>query len=150
MHVRLAGPADLAKLLPLYVDLNPDDQPLEDAAAKDRLARLRHFPGSGVYVGWIGDEAVATCTLVVIPNLTRGGAPYALIENVVTAAAHRNRGYGKALLRSAVEAAFADGCYKVMLLTGSTAASTHGFYRSAGFEQSKTGYQIRNIEVRAE
>lgn len=99
-------------------------------------------------MGVIDKTIVSTCTLVVIPNLTRGGQPYALIENVVTAADHRGRGYGRTTLQHAVSSAWDNGCYKVMLLTGSTKAETHGFYQSAGFEQNKTGFQIRRIAPR--
>lgn len=88
-------------------------------------------------------ELVASCTLVVIPNLTRSGSPYALIENVVTHAGHRRRGHGRALLDAAVAAAWAAGCYKAMLMTGSKRPETLRFYADAGFEQSKTGFQIR-------
>jgi GNAT superfamily N-acetyltransferase len=84
----------------------------------------------------------------VIPNLTRGGAPYALIENVVTDSAHRNRGYGKAILKDATEAAWRAGCYKVMLLTGSRRPAILKFYQDAGFEQNKTGFQIRRLPPR--
>lgn len=80
---------------------------------------------------------------MVIPNLTRGGRPYALIENVVTHADHRQRGHGRALLHAAVAAAWEAGCYKVMLMTGSKRPETLRFYADAGFEQSKTGFQIR-------
>jgi GNAT superfamily N-acetyltransferase len=86
---------------------------------------------------------VTSCTLIVIPNLTRRGAPYALIENVVTHADHRRAGHGRAVLKAAVAAAWAAGCYKVMLLTGRKDAGTLAFYLRAGFEQSKTGFQIR-------
>jgi GNAT superfamily N-acetyltransferase len=92
----------------------------------------------------------ADCTVIVIPNLTRGGKPYALIENVVTHAGHRNRGFGKAVLKAAVERAWGHGCYKAMLMTGSKEASTIAFYEAAGFEQTKTGFQIRRLAARTE
>jgi GNAT superfamily N-acetyltransferase len=57
-------------------------------------------------MGIAEDAIIASCTLVVIPNLARGGQPYGLIENVVTHAAYRGRGFGKRLLRAAVEAAW--------------------------------------------
>jgi predicted GNAT family acetyltransferase len=86
---------------------------------------------------------VASCTLVVIPNLTRGGRPYALIENVVTRADQRNYGFGSAILKAATERAWDQNCYKVMLMTGSKNPATLNFYKSAGFEQTKTGFQMR-------
>ena len=42
-----------------------------------------------------------------------------------------------------VAAAFEQGCYKVMLLTASRNSGTLDFYRSCGFETSKTGLEIR-------
>ncbi len=148
--VRPADRSDLPRLLDLYVHLDPDDarcQPEEAAAILDRLSRLE---GSAVLVGAVGDRLVTTCTLVVIPNLTRGDQPYALIENVVTHADHRGAGFGRAILGAAVERAWAAGCYKVMLMTGSRKPSTLAFYEAAGFAPSKTGFQVRRIAVRPE
>jgi ribosomal protein S18 acetylase RimI-like enzyme len=93
---------------------------------------------------------IASCTLVAIPNLTRGGQPYGLIENIVTHTQHRDRGYGKQVLRAAVMAAWEADCYKVMLMTGSKDLATLAFYTSAGFEQSKTGFQVRRLPARAQ
>ena len=75
------------------------------------------------------------CTLTVIPNLTRGCKPYGLIESVVTHAAHRNLGYGKAVLAHALSHAWSAGCYKVVLLTGRKSEATFNFYESAGFDR---------------
>ena len=85
---------------------------------------------------------------MVVPNLTRSGRPYGLIENVVTHADHRVRGYGKQLLQAAITAAWDADCYKVMLMTGSKEPSTLAFYASAGFEQSKTRFQVRRLPSR--
>ncbi|XSC48098.1 GNAT family N-acetyltransferase [Bradyrhizobium sp. RDT10] len=102
-----------------------------------------------MFLGLRDDAVVTTCTLVIVPNLTRGGAPYALIENVVTDAQHRKRGYGKLILRTAISAAsWGHDCYKVMLLTGSRDPATLKFYQEVGFEQSKTGFQARRIPPR--
>ena len=146
--IRAAHAADLEGLAALYPHLNPSDEPISRDLATARLDAINQIPGSTVLLGLLHDELVASCTLIVIPNLTRGGKPYALIENVVTNALHRGQGYGTRILRAAVAAAWEAGCYKVMLMTGSKQPSTLKFYENAGFEQSKTGFQIRRISAR--
>ncbi|MCF4130111.1 GNAT family N-acetyltransferase [Methylobacterium sp. SyP6R] len=148
--VRTADHADLPRLLDLYIHLNPDDARCSPEDAGTVLDHLLRYDGSVVLVGAIGEALVTTCTLVVIPNLTRGGKPYALIENVVTHADHRGMGFGQTVLRAAVERAWEARCYKVMLMTGSKKPSTLAFYEAAGFEQSKTGFQVRRAAVRPE
>lgn len=149
MNIRFADRQDIPQLLKLYRHLDPDDKETKVGDALKNWELLKQYPGSNILIGCLGEEIVATCTLVVIPNLTRGGAPYALIENVVTDAAYRNKGYGKAILKQATEAAWKADCYKVMLLTGSKRPETLKFYQNAGFEQNKTGFQIRRIPPRA-
>jgi GNAT superfamily N-acetyltransferase len=121
---------------------------MSPAVASNVLAQILRYPGSSVFLGLRDNAVVTTCTLIVIPNLTRGGTPYALIENVVTDAGHRQQGYGKAILKAAMSAAWRHDCYKVMLLTGSKNPATLRFYQEVGFEQSKTGFQARRIPPR--
>jgi GNAT superfamily N-acetyltransferase len=148
LNIRTADQNDLPALLALYRQLHPDDEPASPAVAHNQLELLLRYPGSSILVGIRGDALVATCTLIVIPNLTRGGAPYALIENVVTDARYRKRGYGKLVLEAAMAAAWRHGCYKVMLLTGSKDPATLRFYAEVGFEQSKTGFPARRVAAR--
>jgi len=150
LDVRVAERRDLPAVLKLYPDLNPDDPDVATVDAERIWDQFQRYPGSAIFIGLVAGVAVTTCTLVVIPNLTRGGAPYGLIENVATDAAHRKKGFGQAVLKAAIAAAWQQRCYKVMLLTGSTNPATLKFYRDVGFEQNKTGFQIRQIPVRAE
>ena len=146
--IRAAHAADLDGLAALYPHLNPSDEPISRDLATARLDAINQIPGSTVLLGLLHDELVASCTLIVIPNLTNGGKPYALIENVVTDARHRGQGYGTRILHAAAKAAWDAGCYKVMLMTGSKQPSILKFYENAGFEQSKTGFQMRRISAR--
>ena len=146
--IRAALPSDLEGLAALYQHLNPSDEEISPDLAASRLGEIGQLPGSAVLLGLLGAVLVASCTLIVIPNLTRGGKPYALIENVVTHAGYRGRGYGTSILHAAAKAAWDAGCYKVMLMTGSKQPSTLKFYENAGFEQTKTGFQIRRMSVR--
>ncbi|MEX0370881.1 MAG: GNAT family N-acetyltransferase, partial [Tateyamaria sp.] len=91
---------------------------------------------------------VAMATLHVLPNVTQGGRPYALIENVVTHAGHRGTGAGRRVMDAAIAAAWDADCYKIMLLTGRT-AEARGFYEKLGFvADEKWGMTIRRGPVR--
>ncbi|EGF93645.1 acetyltransferase GNAT family protein [Asticcacaulis biprosthecium C19] len=148
--IRPAASADLSHLLDLYRHLDAEDTRCPPGVAVDVFERFRRYDGSAILIGLIGEAMVASCTIVVIPNLTRGGMPYALIENVVTHGDCRGQGFGKAILAAAVERAWAQGCYKAMLMTGSKKPETLAFYAAAGFEASKTGFQVRRLPPRAE
>jgi GNAT superfamily N-acetyltransferase len=133
VHIRPATAGDLAGILALYRELHPQDPPLEPAAARAVFERIETSDLLHLFVLEQGERIVATCYLNVVPNLTRNAAPYAVIENVVTTAALRGQGLGQAVVRHALDHAWADGCYKVMLQTGSRRESTHAFYRACGF-----------------
>lgn len=150
LHIRPAGHGDLGALLDLYRHLDAEDARPAPQQAAETFDRFLGYPGSAIFLGEVNSVPACSCTLVVIPNLTRGGRPYGLIENVVTHAAFRQRGYGKAILDAATEAAWRQDCYKVMLMTGAKTPGTLAFYAGAGFEQSKTGFQKRRLPVRRE
>ncbi|MDJ0824530.1 MAG: GNAT family N-acetyltransferase [Rhodobacter sp.] len=150
IQTRSASAADAEALLTLYDTLSSDNERCPLELAKQNISRICQIDGSAVLLGEINGEALTTCTLIVIPNLSRGGRPYAVIENVVTHPGHRGRGLGKAVLDAACERAWSHDCYKVMLSTGSTRPAILSFYESAGFEQSRTGFQKRRLPKRQE
>lgn len=80
--------------------------------------------------------------------MTQGGRPYALIENVVTHAAHRGTGQGRRVMTAVIDAAWNADCYKIMLMTGRS-AEARGFYEKLGFgADEKWGMTIRRVPVR--
>lgn len=141
-NVRLIKPDELDLLLDLYRHLNPEDPEIKGTdAVKGLWEEICKDPGAYYFVIEEDGILVSSCTLVIIRNLTRGGRPYGLVENVVTHKDYRRRGYGKAVLHKAIEVAKGKNCYKVMLLTSRKEESTLRFYEEAGFERGiKTGF----------
>jgi len=135
MNIRPLTPKDLHALLELYRHLHESDSALPDTNKIDFVwseimsnHRLKYFGG------FFAGNLVSSCTISVIPNLTRGCRPYGVIENVVTHSAYRRQGHGSAILQAALSHAWSVGCYKVMLLTGRKDEATLRFYQSAGFD----------------
>ncbi|MBD3918535.1 GNAT family N-acetyltransferase [Paenibacillus sp. PR3] len=142
--IRKIQARELEDLLQLYNDLHKHDVPLERGARlNEQWERMLANPGLEIWVVESEGKLAASCTLVIVDNLTRGGRPYALIENVVTRSDERRRGFGHAVLRQAIESARLQGCYKVMLMTGSKSEEVLRFYEGAGFVKGvKTGFIV--------
>lgn len=144
MTTRTLTVDDTAQALTLYRHL-VGEQPL---ASDSAFAALIDHPGTSVWGAFLSDHLVAMATLHVLPNITQGGRPYALVENVVTHEAHRGTGQGRRVMDAVIDAAWAVDCYKIMLLTGRT-AEAKGFYEKLGFgSDEKWGMTIRHAPVR--
>ena len=136
MSIRELSADDLTQLLDLYTHLHERDDPRPSTAEIDAVwtealanPRIRYFGG------YVDGELVSTCTLTVVPNLTRACRPYGVVENVVTHLAHRGQGWGRAILKQALEEAWRQRCYKVMLMTSRQDERTLQFYENAGFDR---------------
>jgi GNAT superfamily N-acetyltransferase len=142
--IRRGRPDDLPGVLALYRHLHPQDQDPDTAAAERAWTALVSSDTTIIFLAEAASLLLSSCTLAVIPNLSRGARPYGVIENVVTHADHRRSGLGRAVLRAAVDWAWSRNCYKVMLNTGSTSETTLAFYEGAGFLRGgKTYFEVR-------
>jgi GNAT superfamily N-acetyltransferase len=145
-HCRDARPEDLTALLALYRQLSPEDPPLLEDEARPQLEALLASGMTHLLIAEADGMVAGTCLLVIIPNLTRGGRPFAIIENVVTHAGVRRRGVATALLKTAQERAWSANCYKLMLATGRSEEGVLRFYEQAGFTRGgKTFFEIRQL-----
>jgi len=129
-------------VLGLYRHLHEADEPLPNAPELHELwAKILGQPGLTCIVGEDEGGLVSSCCVAIVPNLTRGGRPYALVENVVTHRDFRKRGFATAIVKHALSLAWAAGCYKAMLLTGSRRPETLRFYEGCGFRSDdKIGF----------
>jgi len=71
-------------VLNLYRHLHPHDPELEAAAVGPVWSKLLASGFMTVIVAQATERLVSSCTLAIVPNLTRGGRSYGVIENVVT------------------------------------------------------------------
>jgi len=133
---------DLNDVLALYRDLHRNDRPLANRVILRRnWDEIISNSIVHLFILWDAEVPLACCTITMTPNLTRQGRPYGLIENVVTKATEQSKGYGKQLLQAILEFAWANGCYKVMLMTGRKEQWVTGFYEACGFQaDAKLGF----------
>ena len=141
MKIREIEENDLLQLLFLYTFLHDNPVPELDDGVVSLWHDINSDKNHHVIIGIVDDIIISSCVIVVVPNLTRGQRPYALIENVVTHPDHRNKGYATQILDYAKEIADENNCYKIMLMTGSKEESTLNFYKRAGYNANdKTAF----------
>lgn len=144
MQLREIEKDELGQLLQLYTFLHEEAPPREGEELQEVWESILADPRHHILVGCVGERLICSCVLLIVPNLTHGLQPYALIENVVTHKDFRGKGCGTALLAYAVELAQTQNCYKIMLMTGRKDEKTLRFYERAGFNrQDKTAFVRR-------
>lgn len=141
-NVRQIKKGELEDLLVFYHHLHTHDDPLPMKSMLNSIwekissSSLLHY-----FVIEEGGKLVSSCTLSIIPNLTRGPRPYGIIENIVTHKEYRRKGLGTTVLKHALKEAWKNNCYKVMLSTGRTDSGIFSFYEDAGFKKGiKTSF----------
>jgi GNAT superfamily N-acetyltransferase len=137
--VRSAGSSDLPALLALYLQLNPDDPAIDEHTAAATWTTIAGIPGRTVLVAEQAAQILGTLEVTIVPNLTRGGRPVLLVENVVVDYAQRRRGLGRRLLEAAADIGREAGCYKLQLSTDVPEA--FAFYESTDLNHTARTYK---------
>jgi len=113
-------------------DVQDDPVPERDTVEQEweKIQSSENFAVLGVF-----DKGVlmSSCSITIVPNLTRGCRPYAYIENIATHRKHRRQGYGKAVLLYAADYAKERDCYKAMFMTGHLNKKVGKFSKASGF-----------------
>lgn len=141
MTIRDATLDDLPALVRLHAQLS--DEPASECTPQHRAAfeAVSADPRQRLLVVEQDGAVVGTAVLILVPNLGRGGQPYALIENVVVHEGARGRGHGERLLRYMIDEARAAGCYKVVLTSRKSRKDAHRFYERLGFDATSEGFR---------
>ena len=144
--VRVATEDDIPRILELYrqLVLTTSQAEQQHSPSPDHyrrvFAQICATPGYELFVAEHGGEIVGTTALLIVPNLSHSGLPWAVIENVVVDSHHQQLGIGKVLMDYAVNRAREAGCYRVSLSSNKKRTEAHQFYLSVGFKDSSTGF----------
>lgn len=140
--------ADFEDAYVLYTDLVGADRMAPHNLARMQFRTLLDHPGTCLIGAERDGEVVAMATLHLLPNLTYGGRPYGLVENVVTRRGYHGQGLGRAVMQAVIAQAWRLDAYKIMLLTG-RGAGAMGFYAKLGFDaDEKHGMTLRRVPPR--
>ncbi len=149
MEVREIREDELDQLLEFYLlhlyDVKDDpmaDQKIVDQVW-DTIQTSENFAVLGVFDK---DKLMASCSITIAPNITRGCRSYALIENIATHRQHRREGYGKVILLYAADYAKERGCYKAMFMTGHLNTKVERFCEASGFNGEEKKAYIKRWE----
>lgn len=138
---RLARASDLPSLAALFAASEVSDLVSPWERAEQIWAETLASPTAHVFVAEDESRIAATCMLITAPNLLRGGRRHAFLENVVAHPESRGMGYGKAVVRAALEHAWKLDCHHVLMQSGRADPRVHSFYEALGFRPGlRIGY----------
>lgn len=149
--IRRATEADLEAI----VDLLADDEfgrlreapgrPLDDAYTA-AFRELEADPNQLLVALEQQGELIGFLQISFIPGIAQLGARRGQLEEVRIASRMRNRGFGKFMLRWAVEECRRRGCAIVQLTTNKSRIDARRFYEQLGFAASHEGMKL-SLEV---
>ena len=145
--IRAATEGDIPRILELYqqLALNVLEAEKRRCLSADYINVFREmeaFPGHELLVAEDGGEVVGSLVLVIVPNLSHGALPWAIIENVIVDEKHRRGGAGRQLMEYAIARAKEANCCRIGLSSNKVRHEAHQFYRAMGFEDSACGFRI--------
>jgi GNAT superfamily N-acetyltransferase len=145
--LRAAREDDIPRILELYQQLAATNAEAE----RQRTLSLEHYrkafgeisdyTGQELLVAEEAGEVIGSLVLIIVPNLSHGAKPWAIIENVIVDERYRRRGVGRLLMEYAVNRAREADCCRIGLMSNVVREESHQFYRDMGFEASAYGFR---------
>jgi L-amino acid N-acyltransferase YncA len=145
--IRAATEGDIPRILKLYEELVTSTSQAETGRTpslddyRHIYEQVRAMPGHELIVAEENGEVIGTMVLLIVPNLSHSGLPWAVVENVVTDRRFQRQGIGRLMMEYAINRAREAGCYKLQLSSSKTRQEAHRFYESLGFEASAHGFR---------
>lgn len=142
--IRPVAPADLPELLRLYGQLaeeRAEARPADEDTAARIFAEVQADRRRELLVAVRNGRVLGTADVVIVPNLTHSGKPWAIVENVAVDEAHRRHGVGRRLMVEIERRVKQAGCYKIQLLSRKHRQEAHAFYETLGFEAIAEGFR---------
>src|SRR5438309_1456736 len=144
--IREATEQDFPRLAALFFQLSalgeiPDTErhPFGDGE-RSALEVMESTPHARCLVLEVDGRVEGTVGLYVLPNLSHGGRPFAVVESVVVDQAARGSGYGRLLMEHAEACAREAGCYKIGLASNRKRDEAHSFYARLGYKPTHQGF----------
>ena len=145
--VRVATEADLPRVVELLAQLSIDEprdvpgSPLPEVYP-EAFRRMQADEEQRLLVLEADGRIVGSLVLLIVPNLTHEGRPYATVENLIVDESERGAGRGRLLMEYVIDAAKRAGCYKMALTSHGSRTDAHRFYESLGFQSTHEAYRI--------
>ena len=147
-EIRLAKESDIPRILELYHELTMITTKVEQGLStswddyRKVFTEISSNPRRALLVAEYDGDVVGTVALYIIPNLSHGATPYALVENLVVNHKYRRRGIGKKLMEYTIARAKQERCHRIELCSSKGRKEAHRLYRSVDFEASAYGFRI--------
>jgi GNAT superfamily N-acetyltransferase len=129
--------SDILRCLPILVELRPH------LSAETFLPTIRQMQRNGYHLVMleVGGRVVAVAGYRFAEHLARGNFVY--VDDLVTAAAFRRKGYGKQLFDWLVEMAQSAGSQELHLDSGLQRKEAHAFYEERKMIFSSRHYSLK-------
>ena len=146
--IRNAEKSDLSRIVELMKALTIMTSKAEAEGASTLadyekvFGRIERDPNHKLIVAEVDGKVVGTADLLIVPNLSHRGLPWAVMENVIVDESVRRKGVAARMVKYLVEVAKKSGCYKIGLSSSTKRHAAHRMYESLGFKQYGLGYRI--------
>jgi len=100
--------------------------------ANEILKKIKSNPSHVIFVAILDDKIVGSTTMLIEPKFVHNGGKVAHIEDVVVTKEYQGKGIGEKLIRSLLDYAKKNDCYKTIL---DSSDDVKPFYEKIGFKK---------------
>ncbi len=110
--------------------------------ANEILKKIKSNPSHVIFVAILDDKIVGSTTMLIEPKFIHNGGKVAHIEDVVVTKEYQGKGIGEKLIRSLLDYAKKNDCYKTIL---DSSDDVKPFYEKIGFKKHSNCMRFDHI-----